>query len=307
MRERASSPPTRLREVGRHDETLGAHRGLPGAPGVAASGRLCGGGRGRPRGHRRRGRLAPRRPGVRLRRGRRRAPGRPELRARGGRGGRGRGRRRPRRGARGLGRGPLRGRSRGRRRPLARDRRPARARRPARCPRLRPPGARARDGRDNRHQRQVDGGRPDGRRARGGGAPGGDLRHPRLPLPRGGHQGRPHDARGARDPAHAPALARSRGRGGVDGGLLPRPGAPPPRRPGLRRRGLHQPDPGPLRLPPGLRGLLPGEAPPLRPAQADRPGGGQPRRCLRPAARRRARGPARRPPPHLRPRRGSGA
>ncbi len=46
-----------------------------------------------------------------------------------------------------------------------------------------------------------------------------------------------------------------------DGGLLPRARAAPRRRDPLRRRGLHQPDPGPPRLPPHDGGLLPGQAP----------------------------------------------
>ena len=48
--------------------------------------------------------------------------------------------------------------------------------------------------------------------------------------------------------------------GGGDRGLQPRPRASPRRRDPLRRCDLHQPDPGPSRLPPDDGGLLPGQA-----------------------------------------------
>ena len=75
---------------------------------------------------------------------------------------------------------------------------------------------------------------------------------------------RAHDARGLRPPAHVPRDAR-RGRRRVrDGDLLARAGAQT-RRPAARRGGrLHQPQPGPPRLPPDDGGLLPGQAAAVR-------------------------------------------
>ena len=61
--------------------------------------------------------------------------------------------------------------------------------------------------------------------------------------------GRADDAGGDRPAADVQADAR-RGRSGLrDGGLLARAGPRPRRRDPLRRRGVHQPDPGPPRLP----------------------------------------------------------
>ena len=57
-------------------------------------------------------------------------------------------------------------------------------------------------------------------------------------------------------------------RGVRDGGLLARARAPPRRRDPLRRRDLHQPDPGPPRLPSDDGGLLRGQAPAVRPSAA---------------------------------------
>ncbi len=70
-----------------------------------------------------------------------------------------------------------------------------------------------------------------------------------------------HDARGDRPPADLPRDAR-RGRRGVrDGGLLARARPAPGRRDPLRGGDLHQPDPGPSRLPRHDGGVLPGQAP----------------------------------------------
>ena len=71
-------------------------------------------------------------------------------------------------------------------------------------------------------------------------------------------------------------------RRGRDGGLLARARAAPRRRDPLGRGALHEPHPGPPRLPPDDGGLLPRQAPPAR----GRPGsrGHQRRRRLRRAA-----------------------
>ena len=66
---------------------------------------------------------------------------------------------------------------------------------------------------------------------------------------RGGAAGRADDARGDRPPGDVPGDA-GRGRPRLrDGGLLARAGAAPGRRRPLRRRRLHEPQPGPPRLP----------------------------------------------------------
>ena len=79
-------------------------------------------------------------------------------------------------------------------------------------------------------------------------------------------------ARGDR-PAGGPAGDARRGRRGLrDGGLLARPGAGAHRRDRVRRRGVHQPHPGPSRLPPGHGGLLPGQAAAVPPGRGPAPG-----------------------------------
>ena len=65
--------------------------------------------------------------------------------------------------------------------------------------------------------------------------------------------------------------------GGGDRGLEPRARAPPRGRDPLRGRDLHQPDPGPPRLPPDDGGLLPRQAPAVHRSRA-RARGHQPRR-----------------------------
>ena len=89
-------------------------------------------------------------------------------------------------------------------------------------------------------------------------------------------------ARGDRPPADLPPHARRGRRGLRDGGLLPRPGAGTDRGRPLRGRRVHQPDPGPPRLPRRHGGVLPGQAralflPLVAPGDGDR----ERRRCLR--------------------------
>ena len=81
--------------------------------------------------------------------------------------------------------------------------------------------------------------------------------------------------------------ARRRRRGLRDGDLLARARAAARRGHPLRGRGLHQPQPGPPRLPSRHGGLLPGQAATVR--DGPRHAGGERRRSLRPAARRRVR------------------
>ena len=71
-------------------------------------------------------------------------------------------------------------------------------------------------------------------------------------------------ARGYRPAANVPGDARRRRCGLRDGGLLARSRAPPGRRDPLRGGDLHEPDPGPSRLPRHDGGVLPGEAPAVR-------------------------------------------
>ena len=99
---------------------------------------------------------------------------------------------------------------------------------------------------------------------------------------------RADDAGGDRPAGDVPADARRRGQGLRDGGLLARDVAAPGRRDPLRGGAVHQPHPGPPRLPRRHGGLL------RRQAQAVRqPGSGdgdrQRRRSLRPPPRRRIR------------------
>ena len=77
--------------------------------------------------------------------------------------------------------------------------------------------------------------------------------------------------------------ARTRGHGRGHGGLLARPGAPPGGRHRVRRRGVHQPGPGPPRLPwrPGV--VLPRQSR-LVPGRPDPAGRDQLRRSLGTAA-----------------------
>ena len=107
--------------------------------------------------------------------------------------------------------------------------------------------------------------------------------------------GRPHDARGDRPAGRLPRDARRRRSRLRDGGLLARARAGARRRDSLRRGGVHQPHPGPPRLPRHDGGLLPGQAAPVRwsahaagdgsvRARAPRGERGQRRRPLRAAA-----------------------
>ena len=91
------------------------------------------------------------------------------------------------------------------------------------------------------------------------------LEPPAGPPTRARHPERgPHDARGAR-PAGPLAEAAERGRPvGGHGGVVPRPRAAPGRRHLVRRGRLHQPLPGPPRLPRHDGALLRGQGPALR-------------------------------------------
>ncbi len=84
--------------------------------------------------------------------------------------------------------------------------------------------------------------------------------------------------------------------GGGDGGVQPRAGAGPGGRRPLRRRGVHQPQPGPPGLPPDARGVLPRQGLAVHPGAArarawststTRTAGGWParRRCRSPPSR----------------------
>ena len=100
------------------------------------------------------------------------------------------------------------------------------------------------------------------------------------------------DPGGDRPAAHVPGDGRCRRPGMRDGGLLSRAGAATRRRDPFRRRALHQPHPGPPRLPSHDGGLLQRQAAAVLRSRASASVGRQRRRPLRGAARRRAR-PAR--------------
>ena len=110
-------------------------------------------------------------------------------------------------------------------------------------------GPRPQAGRRHRDQRQDDHhlypGAPAGLQR----AEGRRARHGQLPLARLRH-GRPPDHPGLLDDPRAALQHEEGGRGrGHHGGLLPRAGPVPRGRAGLRRGGVHQPDPGPPGLP----------------------------------------------------------
>ena len=96
--------------------------------------------------------------------------------------------------------------------------------------------------------------------------------------------GRAHHARGDRPAAPAARDGRRRRRRMRDGDLLARPGARPRTGDPLRRRGLHQPDPGPPRLPSDDGGLLRGQAAAVRGRRRAAGRDPQPRRPLRPSS-----------------------
>ena len=100
---------------------------------------------------------------------------------------------------------------------------------------------------------------------------------------------RADDPGGDRPAAHVPDDGRCRRPGVRDGGLLARAGAAPRRRDPLRRRDLHQPHPGPPRLPSDDGGLLQRQAAAVLRRRASGGVRDQRRRPLRGAARRRAR------------------
>ena len=87
-------------------------------------------------------------------------------------------------------------------------------------------------------------------------------REERRRRPRG--DPRAHDAGGRRPPGRVRRDGRRRRRRLRDGGLQPRAGAAPRGRDPLGRRGVHEPQPGPPRLPPDDGGVLPRQAPALR-------------------------------------------
>ena len=132
------------------------------------------------------------------------------------------------------------------------------------------PSRAAHRGRDHRHERQdhhvAARGGPAGR----GRAAHRRHRHDPVSRRRPGGDGQPDHARGPRAAVAAGAHGARRRRRRRDGGLLARPGALPRGRHRVRRGGLHQPDPGPPRLPPDARGL------PRRQGAALHPAGGQP-------------------------------
>ena len=82
------------------------------------------------------------------------------------------------------------------------------------------------------------------------------ARHRRAAHRRPARARRADDARGARPPARAALDARGRRRGLRDGGLVDRDRPAPARRHALRRGRLHEPQPGPPRLPRRHGGLL---------------------------------------------------
>ena len=133
---------------------------------------------------------------------------------------------------------------------------------------LRRPDRRAPGGRDHRHQRQDDDrlpGPPHPRAHRGPDRPAGDGEAGRR---RGRRAGRAHHPGGDRPPGDLPPDGRRRRPRLRDGGLLARAQPQPRRRDPLRGRRVHQPDPGPPRLPRRHGGLLPRQAAAVRAAAA---------------------------------------
>ena len=144
---------------------------------------------------------------------------------------------------------------------------------PPSAPRWRPPAARfhgdpsarARRRRRHRHQRQDHDGLPRARAARGAGPALRLLGTVKSVVGGAERDARAHDARGDRPAARRSRdMARRRRRRVRDGGLLARPGARPRDAIHWDVAGVHQPDPGPPRLPPDDGGLLRGQAPAVR-------------------------------------------
>ncbi len=151
----------------------------------------------------------------------------------------------------------------------------------------------ARGDRHHRNQRQDDHRLPGQAPARGRGPPLRPLGDRPAGGRRSGRGGGADDAGSHRPAADLRPDARVRRRVLRDGGLLTRPGPAPRRRHPLRGQGLHQPEPGPSRLPRGHGGLLRGEEAALlrRGRRTDhrargRRLGDQRRRCLWAPARR---------------------
>ena len=126
----------------------------------------------------------------------------------------------------------------------------------------------AADDRRHRHERQDDHGLPrslDPRACRG---PVRAARDGQAGRRRPVGAGRADDARGDRSAADVPADARCRRSRLRDGGLLARALARARRLDPLRRRRLHEPDPGSPRLPRRHGGIRRGEATPVRARRA---------------------------------------
>ena len=110
------------------------------------------------------------------------------------------------------------------------------------------------------------------------------ARHRQARGRRRGRGGRAHDARGDRPAGDVPAHGRRRRPRLRDGGLVARAQPQPRRRDPVRRRRVHEPDPGSPRLPRRHGGLLPRQAPAVR-GRASRAADREPRRPVRRQAR----------------------
>ena len=128
----------------------------------------------------------------------------------------------------------------------------------------------------------------------------GSSRHRREPRRWRGAPGRPHDAGGDRPPAHVPRDARRRQSQRRARSVVSRVGAAPARPRPVRRARVHEPQPGPPRLPRVDGGLLRREAQALHRRRADS-GRRQHRRRVGAAAGRGARVREPRAADHLRP------
>ncbi len=125
------------------------------------------------------------------------------------------------------------------------------------------------------HERQDDDVVPALRDPRRRRAAAGPARHGRGTRRRRAARCRAHDAGGDRPAAHVPRDARRRRPLVRDGGVVARVAAAPARPRALRRPRLHEPEPGPPRLPRRHGVVLRGEAAPVR---RRRPAGGGQRR-----------------------------
>ena len=126
------------------------------------------------------------------------------------------------------------------------------------------PVAGAARARRHRHQRQDDDDLPVRAGLRGGRARAGLIGTVATLIGDDEVNDRLHHARGARAAGPARGDARARRHRRRDGGVQPRAGAGPGRRHRLRRRRVHQPVPGPPRLPRRHGGLLRGQGAAVR-------------------------------------------